>query len=344
MPGEGCDSPGCWPRISPIPQGVERPFWSVMIPTYNPSLEYLEQVIRSVLQQGIEPAQMQIELVDDHSRDFAGESFVRTIGDTRVSFHRHRQRLGMAGNWNACIQRARGHWIHIMHQDDLVLEGFYRSLRAGIERHPTVGAAFTQLIFIDGDGKKLHDNQPTQILPGILMDWPEHVYVALKIQCPAIVVKRTVYETLGGFDPSFTYCMDWDMWKRVAANFPIWHDPAPLACYREHAASTTAELTRAARIMAELRRSIDATSRYLPASIAPEVARRERRHLTLDAVSIASRCLLHDRDPALALIQLWQARRISSSLEVTKCLFVKAKWAWRRRYGQPWRRYETGIG
>ena len=164
---------------------------------------------------------MQIELVDDHSSDFDGESFVRRIGDTRVSFHRHRRRLGMAGNWNACIQRARGHWIHILHQDDLILEGFYRSLRAGIERHPGVGAAFTQLIFIDGDGKKLHDNQPTPILPGILMDWPEHVYVALKIQCPAIAVKRTVYEALGGFDQSFAYCADWDMWKRIAANFPI---------------------------------------------------------------------------------------------------------------------------
>ena len=38
------------PRIAPVPQGEGRPFWSVMIPTYNCDA-LLEQALRSVLDQ-----------------------------------------------------------------------------------------------------------------------------------------------------------------------------------------------------------------------------------------------------------------------------------------------------
>jgi len=44
-----------------------RPFWSVMIPTYNPRADYLEETLHSVLQQNPGPKQMQIEVVDDCS-------------------------------------------------------------------------------------------------------------------------------------------------------------------------------------------------------------------------------------------------------------------------------------
>ena len=40
-----------------------------MIPTYNPRADYLEETLRSVLQQDPGPEQMQIEVVDDRSMD-----------------------------------------------------------------------------------------------------------------------------------------------------------------------------------------------------------------------------------------------------------------------------------
>ena len=43
------------------------PFWSVMIPTYNPRADYLEETLHSVLQQDPGPEQMQIEVIDDGS-------------------------------------------------------------------------------------------------------------------------------------------------------------------------------------------------------------------------------------------------------------------------------------
>ena len=118
------------PLISPLQEeNSPRPFWSVMIPTYNPRADYLEETLNSVLQQDPGPDQMQIEVVDDCSNDNTASEVTRRIGAGRVTFHAESQNRGLANNWNRCIERARGHWVHILHQDDIVLPGFYDRLR-----------------------------------------------------------------------------------------------------------------------------------------------------------------------------------------------------------------------
>src|SRR5215467_2515784 len=64
------------------------PFWSVMIPTYNARTDYLEEALRSVLQQDLGPDEMQIELVDDCSNDNTAFEVAHRIGGGRVMFHR----------------------------------------------------------------------------------------------------------------------------------------------------------------------------------------------------------------------------------------------------------------
>ena len=53
------------PAIGVLPVDDYRPLWSVMIPTYNPRADYLEETLWSVLKQDPGPDQMQIEVVDD---------------------------------------------------------------------------------------------------------------------------------------------------------------------------------------------------------------------------------------------------------------------------------------
>ena len=69
------------PLIFPLQEeGSPRPFWSVMIPTYNPQPDYLEETLRGILQQDPGPEQMQIEVVDDCSPDDTASEVVRRIG------------------------------------------------------------------------------------------------------------------------------------------------------------------------------------------------------------------------------------------------------------------------
>jgi GT2 family glycosyltransferase len=74
-----------YPQITPVPEGVHRPFWSVMIPTYN-CANYLAQTLESVLAQDPGPERMQIEVIDDCSTKDDPEAVVREIGKGRVSF------------------------------------------------------------------------------------------------------------------------------------------------------------------------------------------------------------------------------------------------------------------
>ena len=57
------DGGGTVPRIAPVPAGVRRPRWSVMIPTFN-CAKYLRETLGSVLAQDPGPERMQIEVVD----------------------------------------------------------------------------------------------------------------------------------------------------------------------------------------------------------------------------------------------------------------------------------------
>jgi GT2 family glycosyltransferase len=309
------------PSISSVPETAERPFWSVMIPTYNPNLNYLEQSLGSVLEQAPAARHMQIELVDDGSRNFDPQSFLHDIAGSRVSFHRQPQHLGIGGNWNTCLERARGHWVHLLHQDDLVLSGFYRRLRDGIEKEPSVGAAFCHNFVIDSEGRRdFYPSRIKQTTPGVLTDWLEYVFVGLSITTASIVVKRSVYEQLGGFDVTFNYALDWDMWKRIASRRLLWYEPDPLAVTRQHEQSTTRKLMPSGTNIAEIRRSIETSKSYLSAAEAADMASRAQNYYTSYAVTRAVQLLLVARDRRAFLAHLREARKIRSSTAVMKAL------------------------
>jgi len=112
-----------------------------MIPTYN-CAGYLEATLRSVLAQDPGPEAMQMEVVDDHSTADDPEEVVTRLGGGRVGFHRQPVNVGVVANLNTCLQRSRGEIVHLLHGDDFVLEGFYRTLGDRLREHPEAGAAY----------------------------------------------------------------------------------------------------------------------------------------------------------------------------------------------------------
>ncbi len=266
------------PRIEPLPQGTVRPFWSVMIPIYNAPEHYLRETLQSVLSQDPGPGEMQIEVVDNCSTEGDPERLVREIGGGRVKFHRHAENLGMVGNFNSCIRRASGHWVHILHGDDTVRPGFYERLRQGIDEHPEVGAAACRVIYIDEDGHWTAVSDLEARKPGILDEgFAVRQLLDQRIQFACIAVRRSVYEEIGGFLSVFFHCLDWDMWKRISLYAPIFYDPQPLACYRVHAGADSSRLFRTGENMVDERRSIDLSCAALPPGDAERMRRAANR-------------------------------------------------------------------
>lgn len=114
------------PIIKPVTNEIARPIWSVMIPTYN-CAQYLRETLTSVLCQDPGEAVMQIEVIDDFSIDNP-KVVVDEIGQGRVAFYQQPRNVGAIQNFNTCIQRSRGYWIHILHGDDMVESNFYSKM------------------------------------------------------------------------------------------------------------------------------------------------------------------------------------------------------------------------
>ena len=288
------------------------PRLSVMVPTWNPDVVYLEQALRSVL--GQLDGDAEVAIVDDCSSDFDPHAFLRRAGLANVAVHRDAVHRGLAGTWNECVARARGQWVHLLHQDDFVMPGFYGALRAGMD-DSRIGAAFCASRFVDADGLGWIP-AVSDVKPGVLDDWIRHLFEQLSVQCCAIVVRRDVYESVGGFDPAFRYALDWDMWKRIAVRFPIWFHPEPLACYRMHSASETARQRADGTHLEEIFRSIDRSAALLPPDITDAVTRRARSHYAVFAAESALSVLRAGGSWRDAARQLRIARNAASAADV----------------------------
>jgi glycosyltransferase involved in cell wall biosynthesis len=307
-----------YPEIHPNYNDSHSQFWSVMIPTYN-NTRYLEQTLRSVLEQDPGSHEMQIEVIDDCSTKDDPEAIVREVGQGRISFSRQPHNVGIIDNWNTCIQRARGQWIHILHQDDIVLPGFYNRLREGLEKELSVGAAFCRHSYINEKDDCLFLSLLERETSGILPDWLKLIATMQRVQFPSIVVRRSTYENLGGFCPEARSAADWEMWKRIAAHYPIWYEPQLLACFRLHSSSESSRLIKTGVNIADTRRAIEISKSYLPTTFANELSNKAKEYYALDALHRASN-LLNMRDTNAALAQVREALQCSCSFKVIKVL------------------------
>jgi glycosyltransferase involved in cell wall biosynthesis len=279
-------SPDVYPAILPVAPLTPRPMWSVMIPTYN-CAAYLAHTLRSVLEQSPSPDEMQIEVVDDVSTSDDPEAVVREVGAGRVAFFRQPKNVGPQANFTACIQRARGHWVHILHGDDMVRPGFYAAMNDAIRRDPAIHAAFSRVINIDEDNGWIDLSDRERTTAGVIPDLIQRLAIWNRIMFPSIVVRRSAYEQLGGFHPQLFHSADWDMWKRVASRYRVWYEPHPLAMYRIHRLSDTFRLMQTGANIADARMAIDIAAHYLPPGQARRLSGQARLHHALYAIELA---------------------------------------------------------
>jgi GT2 family glycosyltransferase len=297
--------------IERLASEVARPFWSVMIPVYNGREDYLRETLMSVLLQDPGREEMQIEVIDNCSTAFDPQALVLDTGGGRIAFHRQPENVGIVGNFNTCIARARGRWVHILHADDTVRPGFYSQARAGIERHTEAGAAMCRTIFMDGEGQWTGFAELEARVPGILdAGFAAREFVEQRIFFASFVVRRTTYEELGGFRATLPHCLDWDMWKRITARKPIYYDPAPMACYRIHGEADSSVLFESGRNVVDERRSIEYSCAEMASADASRLRSAAKKALGIRAVRRAVLLRKHGRRMA-ARRQLIEGLRTS---------------------------------
>jgi predicted O-linked N-acetylglucosamine transferase (SPINDLY family) len=157
--------------------------------------------------------------------------------------------------------------------------------------------------------------------PGILSGCLESLAISNFIMTPSIVVKRSAYEKLGGFHLQLFHSCDWDMWKRIATNYPVWYEPQPLACYRQHSKSDTLRLMASGANIAEASIAIEVAESYLPRNVVAELSNEAREHHALYALDTAYKMFMYGNHAA-ALAQLREGMKCSQSPTVFKTVLA----------------------
>ncbi len=200
-----------------------------------------------------EPDKMHIEVVDDCSPKVDVMAMVREIAGDRIKISQTPKNLGLAGCWNACIERARGEWVHILHQDDYVLPGFYQRLALAAKEHPDVTLLATRSFLVDGNGiiVMLTKRLPELENGGHGID---NFYYDTPLQCAGVAVKREFYENHGGFLSSLVFLLDREMWVRAISLGGGVVTPETLACYRVGGGTETGRLAQTGEDLGDMER------------------------------------------------------------------------------------------
>ncbi|MHC5745433.1 MAG: glycosyltransferase family 2 protein [Nostoc sp.] len=274
-----------FPLIPPVSETEDkRPFWSVVIPAYQRP-DYLLESLVSVLAQWSGIEEMEILVIDDASTPPLYQ-LVNAIGRGIVRYYRNPQNLRQQGTWNAGVTNSRGLWIHLLHDDDYVLPGFYTRLKQGLEGCPdSVGAAFTGYENINETGEITFRQQLYGTDKGIVSDLLLYVGVANPLNPPAVVIRRTTYERLGGYHPELTSTLDWELYKRIATFYDWWYEPEILVHYRVHSQSMRTELSLSGDRVASIRRSIEISESYLPADLCAGITAQSRKHYFISCLA-----------------------------------------------------------
>ncbi|WP_283815799.1 glycosyltransferase family 2 protein [Bradyrhizobium glycinis] len=307
-----------------------RPRWSVMIPAYNVA-DDLRRSLSSVLEHGWSVDVMQIQVVDDASTTDDAARIAEELGQGRVEFFRQPVNVGHARNFNTCVERARGHFVHILHSDDWVKRGFYDEMDTLFRAFPGAGAAFCRHAIVSSGGNIQRVSAVEKTAPGIIERWFERIGAELPLQPPSMVVHRAVYEDLGSFDTRMASCAeDWEMWARIAAFYPVAFTPQILAYYQDTEGSITKRSISSGQNMKDVRRAINILGGYVDTSVGRSVLARAPENWAKWGI-YWSYTLICRGEFKSALVQLWQSLLCSQSRRTLAAVLNMALFFLKRR-------------
>lgn len=190
---------------------------SVIIPAYNAE-STIKRAIDSVLAQS-RPAD-EIIVIDDGSTDGTAE-LVRSYGDVIRYFYQ--KNTGLSGAMNYGIEKATGDWIGFLDADDEWLPKLVQSHIELIDRNPEVKWTYCRHEEVTQNGRL-----QVQIPPAVEEEIERYGFLSYFRAALAgfgfgkcgFMIKRSVFDELGNFDPAMPNGMDSDMWRRIALKYP----------------------------------------------------------------------------------------------------------------------------
>lgn len=133
---------------------INCPLVTIAIPTYNRADGYLAEALESALAQTYAPLEI---LVSDNCSTDGTADLVRSYDDPRIRYVHHETNLGAFGNFEYCVEAARGDFFLMLHDDDRVDPDMVETCMQAVDGAAGVGYVRTGNRLIDETGAVKQD-------------------------------------------------------------------------------------------------------------------------------------------------------------------------------------------
>ncbi|MEP7144207.1 MAG: glycosyltransferase [Ferruginibacter sp.] len=206
---------------------------SIILPVYN-GIPYLQYAIQSVLKQTYQ--NFEFLILDDCSTD-GSWAYLNKIDDERVQLFKNDNNKGLFFNLNFLIRQSATPIIKLWSQDDIMYENCIEKIVAFHSRHPQIGFSYTARHYIDAEGKSI-DMDITDDTPDIVST-RLHARIAFFTGSIAgnianVAINRAALDKVGLFNEQMKISGDFEMWVRLAKDYPVGFIREPLVQLRNH--------------------------------------------------------------------------------------------------------------
>ena len=200
---------------------------SVVVPAYN-ATKTIEAALRSALEQELAP--LEVIVVDDGSQDGTAEFVEREFPTVRMV---RQQNAGPSAARNTAGKLAQGDWLAFLDADDTWLPQKLRLQAAALEAAPEIGMCSTSWV---RDRSQAPAQFSAEAMPTRRFRWHDILRLN-RFQTSTALVRKDLFERVGGFRPEIDGTEDWDFWMRVAQHTDDLHLEIPLVVYTDEQGS-----------------------------------------------------------------------------------------------------------
>lgn len=195
---------------------------SVIIPTYNREHQILAS-IESVLNQTYQ--NLEIIVIDDASTDNTKE-VVSSIKDDRVKYYKLKENGKVAHARNVGVSYASSELIAFHDSDDLCMRDRLEKQYNYMKNNNEYALIYSAILVKKGDQRAIFP--PTNYLEKLEGNIHKEILLNNTIDCPTILMKKSVFEEVGGFDETYPNLSDWEFVIRVSEHYGIGYISEPL--------------------------------------------------------------------------------------------------------------------
>ena len=196
-------------RLASSPFHGPAPLFSVIVPVYKIASNVLQAMVQSVLDQTWRDWEMCIAYADLQN----GENWELlkrlAANEPRIKIEQLSENGGISRNSNAALKLARGEFIVLLDHDDELSAWALEEMAVRIRSVPEVDFLYSDKDSINADGTMRQ-------MPLFKPAWSPEMLFSVNYLTHMNVMRRSIVESVGGWNPETDGAQDWDIFFRVA--------------------------------------------------------------------------------------------------------------------------------